>query len=382
MMKISKLLDGYEGPLPDFQEGEPPSAEKIIRLTREKIRGLPADERRPGRRRFSRAVLIAAAAAVVLTVCALAAGDLRFGEIPEPIRILLGIRDASVPETLRYDTVNFAPNARTSDVHRVGEGELYVTEVTSDAVRSENLLVVYVSAAAVTPEQFERYVWRVRLEGSDEWVVAEPDAGRGGPVYYEDGISGGRVFLRIAFVLDSEERDLLRATLYGGTQSEDGRVFNVERIGIFTAFSGTPSELVTVAFGEGIPFANIETGETGLITQADVSADRMIWYWRADRLFELYEITYGSGRGTLSAEDWRAKNTELMGWPSGMARRIFDASLNFSDGTSRGGLIGGAGRYLEDDSVMEVCWWGPHRGPVDMALLESVTVAGVTYPVG
>jgi hypothetical protein len=169
-------------------------------------------------------------------------------------------------------------------------------------------------------------------------------------------------------------------TLFGGTESDDGKAFHVERIGVFAVEPGTVSETVTVDFGDGIAFANAETGETGTITGADIFSDRMIWYYRADGLYDLYSIAYGNRRDELSNDEWPARNKLLMGWENGMQRAIRDAGLHFADGTYRGNLIGEIGRFFEDDTAVKVVCWGVFS-PVDTDALESITVAGVTYPI-
>jgi len=139
------------------------------------------------------------------------------------------------------------------------------------------------------------------------------------------------------------------------------------------------SETVTVTFGDGIPFTNSVTGETGTITGADISAERIIWYYRADGISYLNSITYGDQRDTISRDEWYVKNKELMGWLTGFSRAIWDATLIFTDGTNISSLWLGCGPILEDDTGMEV---NDFRDPIDMDALESITVAGETYPIG
>jgi hypothetical protein len=380
MIKITNLLDWYDGTLPEFKTKEVVSTDRIACLTMEKIHRCP--ETAAGcrsRRKALHTVLIAAAVATILVVSALAVSGLFFNEIPDGIRTWLGIKDEAVPGYVTYDTVNIAENARTADTDHDGDGEVYVSSGVT--VRSENLVTVYVDVCNVTADQYENYIWRAQADNTDEWAIAEPTLHGGeGSEYYESGTLGGRLFLRISFILDPDEADPLHVTLYGGTQTKDGKTFNVERIGIFTVDPGAVSETATVTFGDGISFENVETGETGTITGADISADRIIWYYRADGIYDLYRITYGDRRDDLSDDDWSALNKELMGWLNGMDQAILDARLNYADGTYRNGLIGENSRYFEDDTAIEVLSWAV-SDPVDMNTLESITVAGKTFQI-
>lgn len=379
MMKITDLLDGYDGALPECRVEEAGSPGRIVAATMGKIRGGMKTPPRRAPRKISRTVLIAAAVAAALLVSVLAASGYSFAEFPAGVRKWLGLTDEPVPGYVTYDIVNIASNARTTDVDHDGDGEMYASS--GEIVRSENFVMVYVSVSTVTREQYENYVWRAQIDGEDGWAVAELRGGDGS-AYHEDkaGIQRSWLSLRISFLLDPEVTDTLHVTICGGTESEDGRTFNVERIGIFSVDPGVVSETVTVDFGDGIPFTNSVSGAPGTITGADISAERIIWYYEADGLYDLYRITYGDRREMLQDGEWPALNKELMGWLNGSDKVIMSATVNYTDGKYPYPLIGERDGFFEDDTGMIMK--DNLLDLIDMDALESITVAGETYPIG
>ncbi|NCB51190.1 MAG: hypothetical protein EOM54_04820 [Clostridia bacterium] len=377
MMKITDLLDGYDGALPEFRAKAAASPDVIFETTMGEIRSgdqtAPAPCKAP--RKISRTVLIAAAVAAALLISALAASGYSFAELPSGVRRWLGLTDEPVPGYVTYDTVNIADNARTADVDHDGDGEMYASSGVT--VRSENFVMVYVFVSTVTREQYENYTWRAQIDGTDDWLVAEPDFDSGESSYHE--VWGGRLQLRISFILDPEETDTLHVTLYGGTESGDGKTFNVERIGIFSVDTGVVSETVTVTFGDGIPFTNSVTGAPGTITDVEISSERIIWYYHADGSCDLYDITYGDRRDTLQDGEWPALNKELMGWINGLDKVIRNAGLSFAEGIYPYPLIGESNGFFEGDTGMQM---RDFREPIDIYALESITVGGEIYPIG
>jgi hypothetical protein len=380
MTKITDLFDRYDGYLPEFKTKEPVSADRVAEITLEKVRNAaPAIIPQKSPKKLSRTVLIAAAVTAVLIVSALAASGLYFSEIPEGLRLWFGIEDGAVPGYVKYDVVNISDGASIADTDHDGDGELYISAGKGTTVRGGNLLTAYITVRTVTRGQYENYVWRAQVDGEENWIAAEPDS-QGGDhnAYHDDEVTGPWVTLRLSFILDGDETDTLHVTLCGGYESADEKTFNVERTGIFTVAPGEPSPTVTVTFGDGIPFTNKDTGETGYITGADIMADRMIWYYRADGLYDISRDVYEDPGGKKSKEDWIAANDKLMAWVNSYERAMRGAALNFSDGTSLDRRLGEASQFLKDDACLNIA---DFRDLIDMDKLESVTVAGQTFPV-
>jgi hypothetical protein len=338
-------------------------------------------------RRLSRTALLAAALALLLVVSALAVSGLRLGEIPEGFRLWLGLEDEPVPGVLHYDSVMYAESAWYADIDHVGQGEVYLSE--GPSVRSKNLLTLFFSVWAVTPEQFESYVWRVQVDGQEDWLIAEPDTGNGGNGYYDS--FGGWINLRLSLPLEQDDMEPRRITLCGGYESEDGRVLKVERAGILLFDPEAYSPTVPVSFGEGtpftdgamggesqmsgpgVPFTNRTTGEIGYVMRADISGSSMLVYCQIDGSYALYDELYVQ-KG-MEREEWLDKNRRLMDWIGSMGVAVGDITLHFADGTELElrPLLCSTSKFLPDDSIMGLIRF---TKPIDVEALESITFGG------
>lgn len=224
----------------------------------ERAAAQPCSPARQGGNRGLGAGLLAAVLAVFLLAgIALAAEGA--GILPETLRHWFGVAADAAPESVTYETVTEAEDARWADIYREGKGELYASA--GRTVPGAEYQVTRVSVTTVTQEQYEQYTWLVRQKDSDVWYRAEPAAEDVSPY-------GGAVF---RVLLPASQDGTLSMEICGGYESEDGSAFEICRLGIFS--------LNTVAYvpgvhadigGQGIAFTNEETGETGYVTDIEV----------------------------------------------------------------------------------------------------------------
>lgn len=317
----------------------------------------------------ARTALIVIAAALVLTATAMAVAGLNLGEIPESIRRLMGIGEESVPGYISYENVSFAENAAYTDVRHVGVGELYAN---FSAIRSENLYTLLLSASTVTKEQYEDYVWRLQIEGSDQWAKAKPN-------YYQadDFLFRPQISLQAALILDPEFEGTIRVRLCGGYESEDGKSFDIQRVSAYSSQEiKKAQELVSINLGDTVSFENTVTGEKGYYTKVEISDDKVLFHYYCPGSYELYNWCYEQNNG--KRDDWKEKHTKLMGWPNGVSKLQYGASIALSDGTVIESFVGGAGAFSEDDMIIDACSLGARQIP-DPEKVVSITIGGETF---
>ena len=342
------------------------TAEKIM----ETARRARKEKRRPVRP-AGRTALIIIASALLLTATACAIAGLSFGELPETVRYMWGIKDEPAPEYVSYESVSFAPDARAADVHHEGFGELYAS--INEGPRSENLFVFSVGAKTVTEEQYESYVWRLQVEGSDEFVRAVPAALSDGGAY-----SKGRLTLRSTLFFAPDFEGEIRVRLCGGYESEDGKSFDVRRVSAYVTRTVTRAyENISISFGEGISYENPETGEAGLITSVEIGADTLYWHYYCPGSYELNYRVYADKGSIPDKDEWLEKNAELMGWLNGAGRLLHSAKLELSDGTSIESFVGGTALFGEDDGIIDETRLFARA--IDPQKVGSITVGGETF---
>jgi hypothetical protein len=89
---------------------------------RDVCRALPDRPETPGRRRLTPALAIAAAI-LLLTGTALAAGVLDLSSMPDMLRRMVGTENVqTAPDYISYEDVEYAPGAFNADVHHAGRG--------------------------------------------------------------------------------------------------------------------------------------------------------------------------------------------------------------------------------------------------------------------
>lgn len=218
--------------------------------------GPPA--RRRGRRGLGAGLLAAVLAVFMLAGIALAAEGA--GILPETLRHWLGVAADAAPESVTYETVTEAENARWADIYHEGKGELYAS-ADRRTVPGAEYQVARVSVSTVTQEQYERYTWLVRQKDSDVWYRAEPAA--------EDIFPYGGAVFRV--LLPASQDGTLSMEICGGYESEGGSAFEICRLGIFSLNTVAYAPGVHADIGsQGIAFVNEETGERGYVTDIEI----------------------------------------------------------------------------------------------------------------
>ncbi|MCD8088412.1 MAG: hypothetical protein LUE22_07485 [Oscillospiraceae bacterium] len=309
------------------------------------------------KRRVALKMTAAFAAAVLLLSCAaMAVGGFSYAEISESLRMLLGIDSGAVPDYIQYDTVTEAANARYADVHHSGAGEVYASA--GNSVYSESFLTLELWLSTVTEEQYESYVWRVQLQGAEDAGYIPAEA-----VSYQ---SGRWAVVRVTILRESIQSDSLRLTVYGGTESEEGTHFSIERVGTVSVDVPAADESMYLAL-EGVSFENQETGETGQITGVEVHTGCLILYCHIEGIYDL-EQQYFQGTQTQAYLDWQNSALQFLSEAG--------TYLTLADGTELLWFPTEGCLAIEDDTLMEVM---DFADAIDLGDAVSVTIGGETY---
>jgi len=275
------------------------------------LRRLKQREDKNMKPKYKKSIAVAAAlAAVFIISCtALAAITLRSKQHAD-LRDILQIEGKDIPEYVEYPQAEAVSTVeKETDIFFITENEFnenILVETAAEPIDDENFIVnvfssmkdqlfvyYYISVSPVTSEQAESGGWFFRREGMDRWGFANPAAGTLDKYYYESEQS---LLLKLAFMLgsniDADETEPFAVTLlhFDATdprlETESPMTLDQLREHMPDAFTSADffvvpnkTDIATVSFyfGDGVEFENTQTGETGLISGAEVSAGIFVW---------------------------------------------------------------------------------------------------------
>lgn len=305
---------------------------------RDVCRALPDRPETPGRRRLTPALAIAAAI-LLLTGTALAAGVLDLSSMPDMLRRMVGTENVqTAPDYISYEDVEYAPGAFNADVHHAGRGMVYVSG--GPEARIKDVYTVCVNVSAVTGEQADKYVWRANIAGTDIWTEAQRTG----------ALTGERLSLRMSFNVGESAEDF-KIILCGGEESADGRSFTALRAGYYTVSPGAPQA--------------VYTAETD---GADTSMNLLKVEFSGGTLALFYDVP------ELAAEDANTPlgQKRLTAWGNSAQKFERGMTVAFADGAVRQVLASGTLTLGNDGRVMETA-------AVEGSVPVSITINGVSY---
>lgn len=328
------------------------------------------------KRKLPMSALVAAVIAALFTITAMAGITLAMQKQDE-LRGMLDIEGKDIPEYEEY--TEDAAIAATPD-------EITVTVLSS--MRDKQFVRYYILVSPVTLEQVQDYIWFVCRDGKDGGrSLALPLEDDSESAYDADTQSLMLEFpLQIGTQIDADETEefelKLRAWDTGivieGTDTTGGYVEQID-----TRFTVSPntSEIstVTIEFGDGIEFTNPETGEVGIITKICLSSGGAEWFYTYDGAERQHYSWWDYQSGLISEEQMRQNADEQLVWLNAFDDTIRrGCTLNLSDGSQKEyeyGLIPNQ-NDCEDGVII-----GNTRfyQPLDLSMLESITVNGMTY---
>ena len=365
--KITDLLDCIQDDSVQLQSRDVSSIERIKEATLNKIQKRESSTFIV-KKKLSRTALFAAVIAEGLIITALAVGITLLVLKQTELRSILGIENKNIPEYVEYEASGTPPETN----------EVSVSVLSS--MRDKKYVRYYILVSPVTQEQAESYTW----------LINSNDGGKGRRVAFPV-----KDDLNTAYDADTQSLMLEFSIFIGsGTQVEDTEPYEVNLWGsddddsgsattdfISTSFSlpQNMSEISTVLIhlGNGVEFTNSLTGETGKIQEVQVSSGGIEWFYSYDKAEMLQRElkNYGNDDSDLSEEEFHQYFAEQLAWTHAFEDTIRDAVLNLSDGSTRGGLIPDQIDY-DDGMLIGNGYW---ENPLDLSLLESITVDGKTY---
>lgn len=360
--KISELFDYGDG-IAVEEQPELFAPETIKEMTLMKIHSEQNDRpvRRTGRR-VSRTMLIAAAAACLLTVAALAEGVSIHRQRQEAIRAELKVDENNVRTYKEYD---------------VSEAEEGVALLS--AVRGGTFQYVYVDIAPVSAEEAasgEELFW-FSVDGGDTWGAAEPYGG--GPESCYDAqtrtltlwcsIPGGD--LRRGEPVEL----MLKAFRLPAADGETGEVPDEAEPELIhdygsVVFYPTDTESRIVRFETPVAFENPQTGGTGRVLGVEIYPTGLTWLVEHDGAEDIY------GGWTEERGDRDAWYAMMVSWVNAVDETMEGAVITFADGSVFTPGAGERGDY-EDGIVRR---YATFRRPIDINAAASVTINGRTVP--
>jgi uncharacterized protein YkvS len=360
--RITDLLDCIQDDSVQLQSKDVSSIERIKEATLNKIQKRESSTFRV-KKKLSRTALVAAIVAEGLIISALAVGITLLVLKQAELRSILGIEDKNIPEYMEYEASETPPEA----------DEVSVSVLSS--MRDKKYVRYYILVSPVTQEQAESYTWSIHRNGERKGREAFPVKADLDTAYDADTQS---LMLEFSMFIGSEDTEPYEVNLWGGIDYDSGAEASDS---ISTSFSlpQNTSEISTVLIqlGNGVEFTNSLTGETGKIQEVQVSSGGIEWFYSYDTAeMLLREIkNYGSDDSDLSEEEFRQYSAEQLAWIHAFEDTIRDAVLNLSDGSTRGGLIP-VQVDLDNGVLIGNGYW---ENPLDLSLLESITVDGKTY---
>lgn len=313
-------------------------------------------------RRIPRVSLAAAVCVLVLTVSALAAGVSIWAQKQAELRALLAVEGKDIPEYAEY-TVSEELASSTE--------ELEVTVLS--ALQEAYVQKYYIMVSPVTQEQAEKWVWLVSV-GDDIW------GGEACPVgELEDAYDTGSQSLLLEVVfsfgedIDADEIAPFNVVLHGGPGIVDdvGEWFEPCVQGEFLCeMPDDDIEIRRVSFGEGVPYANELTGETGLLLGAEVHVGGVTWVHTL-----CAEEAFAEEWESLSETEADERMERILSWSRILDDAVSGAVLQFADGTEVSGLLPEQTFQEEDVYYTRTSF----AAPVEMELLTGIVVEGVLY---
>jgi hypothetical protein len=264
--------------------------------------------------RYKKSVIIAAALIAMLLITGTVFAAVTFWSQQQAgIRDVLGIEGKDIPEYVEYDPADPESNAKNP----LNEGDLLnntesslnenvlnqtVLEQITDnkwkvsvlsSMKDDEFIYYYISVSPVTLEQAENNSWFISHEGMEGWRFAGMVAGSLDKAYYENSQSLLLEFaLMIGSQIDLDETEPYIITLLSFDmknpmfKTDTPTTLSQLRELVPDAFTATDfiivpntTDVATVSFsfGDGVEFKNPQTGETGLILGAEVSAGSFVW---------------------------------------------------------------------------------------------------------
>lgn len=358
-------------------------------------------------KKLSKASLVAAVLAAVLSVSALAAvGVTYWAEKQAELRSILSVDGKDIPEYVEYNLADTgsvvgsglkakevevaeateatetieAASEVTLNTNEAGTSSGSVLNVTVlSSMQDSQFMRYYIAVSPVTSKNAQKYSWFVKREGSIGWRLATIINQSFDEAYDESSQSLLLDFsLMIGTDIDLNESEPFMATLIGvdfdlwtsGTLEEMHEI--MPEFCSRADFTIVPviSEIaaVSITFGDGVEFINPSTGEKGLIHGVEINSGSIAWI-----------SSYDTAEKHFTSDDSeRSKYIfERADWTRAFENTIRDAVLNMSDGSTRGMLIPNQADY-KDGLLKENAFLIP---PIELSSLESITVNGITYQI-
>ena len=311
--------------------------------------------------RYKKSAVVAAALIAVLIITGTAFAAITFwNQQQADLRDILNIEGKDIPEYVEYypaDTDSIIENdLNETDLESIPDSKLNVNVLSS--MKDHQFVYYYVSVAPVSLEQAENYSWHFCRDGMDRWRFAHPVADTLDRSYYESSQS---LLLRLPFMIggdiELDETEPFITTLLcfdinnPMIKTDTPVTLNQLRELVpdaFTAteFTITPNtiDITTVSFnfGNGVEYTNSQTGETGLILGAEVSAGSFVWIHSYPSMEEHYtaltagETTYLSEQAVwLNSFDNAIKNAILVMSNGSTIKAPIPMSTDIVDGVLR-----------------------------------------------
>ena len=397
--KISQLFDyGDEivapGEAPAFDPGE------IKELTMQKIHG---EYRIPKRaravRRASRTLLIAALIAGLFTVTALAAGLSIHQRRQAQLRESNGVDAHQVTDYVEFDTADAAGLTLLSTINN---GENQVVYLNLSPVEADQVYDPGLQKMAEQQDSWRYYLMEV--EGTEGYSMLEytPTDWDFAPEEMQTvTLEGGTTLEQptpeamhrklMESCYDAESKTLTLKGYVTASRLSDGKPVQLhvvlmemgdgaeesrQLIRDFGTVTLTPTEqtIRTVRFDTPPSFSNQETGETGEVLGVELSFEGVNWLVRYDSA----EMVHTRAPKDMTEEERQAYARLVQSWLRAEDQMVWDARLNFADGSSMKapGILQG---HYEDGVVRLIGTLG--EGTLDLNHIVSVTVCGQTITV-
>jgi len=297
-------------------------------------------------RRLSRTMLIAAILIAALSISAIAIGQSIAAQKQAELRNKLNIDGKEIPEYIEYNSEE--PDGKTSG---------YGVEVLS-SMQDNTFVWYYLLISPISKEQVEYTTW---------WVQREGQAGNRVADFVEEYDEQSQsLMIKVPLMVNTDagfyenETDPVTFYLKRGYWT-DGRFEELDRttFEIIPNFITIVSEIKYFDLG-GIEFTNGSTGEIGRIIEARVTSGGIEW---------VYECNF-------EADDQGRLSQSAVHWVNALEGVIRDAVMNFSDGSTKGEMIGERTIVEGDTLIDNALFLG---SPIDINDIMSITIGGETY---
>ena len=369
---------------------------------------------------------VAAAVAIVLLTSITAVAAVTMIRRQAELRQRLGIEGKDVPDYVEFDV-------SATDVTAPADAENGNVNVTVlSGMRDEQFQRWYFTVGPITEEEAERHVWIVRSDvfglrsasPMADWNAVKEKHGTtidefgnevaDYPSSVYEPVTGAydeetqTLMLELSVMLNDDflpedrtnpiectvfsmdalvEDETVFATWVEDAEFDEGGYFalDIEKaisIAKYKAsMSLTPTmtdvESKTVVFGDGVVFANPDTGAQGKMTEIEIFASGHVRiHYTIPEDAETMNRFFNEGASLTNEEYLDLQENVFIPWSNAADAVMLDMTINFKDGTSAGGYV--SGRLTYKNGVLEA--EGMSDKPIALSEIESVTIGGQTFP--